>query len=94
LACKLQDSSTLFRKAQSKYLKRLQKIETVPTIDFKNEPDNEDLDIVFKDAQMALVHSNDHAITQREQEINEIAKSIMTISDIFRELQTMVLFIY
>ena len=37
------------------------------------------------------VHSNDHAIAQREQEINEIAKGIIELSDIFRDLQTMVI---
>jgi syntaxin 16 len=43
---------------------------------------------------MAVVNSNEHAITQREKEINDIAKSIMTIADIFRELQTMVFIVY
>lgn len=47
--------------------------------------------MVFSDAQMAVVEANDHAITQREKEINEIAKSIMTLAEIFRELQTMVI---
>jgi syntaxin 16 len=96
LASKLQDYSTTFRKAQSKYLKRLRKQETqgaAKTFDIKTEEDEEDLDAVFTDAQMAVVNANDHAISQREKEINEIAKSIMTLADIFRELQTMVLFI-
>lgn len=39
---------------------------------------------------MAVVQSNDLAITQREKEITEIAKSITTLTEIFRELQTMV----
>lgn len=34
---------------------------------------------------------NDAAIEQREQEINDIAKGIIELSDIFRELQTMVI---
>lgn len=34
---------------------------------------------------------NDTAIEQREREINEIAKGIIELSDIFRELQTMVI---
>ena len=41
---------------------------------------------------MAMVNSNDQAITQREKEITEIAKSITVLAEIFRELQTMVLF--
>lgn len=34
---------------------------------------------------------NDAAIAQREREINDIAKGIIELSDIFRELQTMVI---
>ena len=45
---------------------------------------------MFSDAQMAMSAANDQAITQREKEINEIAKSIVTLAEIFRELQTMV----
>ena len=37
------------------------------------------------------VHSNDTAIAQREQEINDIAKGIIELADIFKELQTMVI---
>lgn len=36
-------------------------------------------------------HSKDTAIVQREQEINEIAKGIIELADIFRELQSMVI---
>lgn len=42
---------------------------------------------------MAMAAANDQAITQREKEINEIAKSIVTLAEIFRELQTMVSFL-
>lgn len=35
--------------------------------------------------------SNDHAIMQREREISEIAKGIIELADIFKELQTMVI---
>lgn len=37
------------------------------------------------------LHSNDTAIAQREQEINDIAKGIIELSDIFRDLQAMVI---
>lgn len=37
------------------------------------------------------LHSNDTAIAQREQEINEIARGIIELSDIFRDLQAMVI---
>ena len=35
--------------------------------------------------------NNDVAIAQREQEINDIAKGIIELADIFKELQTMVI---
>ena len=36
-------------------------------------------------------HNNDSVIAQREQEINDIAKGIIELADIFKELQTMVI---
>jgi syntaxin 16 len=42
------------------------------------------------DAKMAVISSNEHAITAREKEINDIAHSIITLSEIFHDLQTMV----
>lgn len=38
-----------------------------------------------------LLGNNDAAIEQREREINDIAKGIIELSDIFRELQTMII---
>lgn len=38
-----------------------------------------------------LTGQNDAAIMQREREINDIAKGIIELSDIFRELQAMVI---
>lgn len=38
-----------------------------------------------------LLHSNDQAISQREREIDEIAQGIIDLSDLFRDLQTMVI---
>ncbi|KAI4173179.1 MAG: hypothetical protein LQ343_003106 [Gyalolechia ehrenbergii] len=37
------------------------------------------------------LHSNDAAIAQREREITDIAKGIIELADIFKELQTMVI---
>jgi len=37
------------------------------------------------------LHRNDETIAQREQEINDIAKGIIELADIFKELQTMVI---
>ncbi|DAA79561.1 TPA_exp: Uncharacterized protein A8136_0334 [Trichophyton benhamiae CBS 112371] len=41
--------------------------------------------------QQLQLGSNDTAIAQREREINDIAKGIIELSDIFRELQTMII---
>jgi len=38
-----------------------------------------------------LLHSNDLAISQREKEIDDIAQGIIELSDLFRDLQTMVI---
>lgn len=38
-----------------------------------------------------MLHSNDAAIAQREREIGEIAQGIIGLSDLFRDLQTMVI---
>ncbi|KAI1326894.1 t-SNARE [Xylariaceae sp. FL0255] len=38
-----------------------------------------------------LLHSNDAVILQREREIEEIAQGIIELSDLFRDLQTMVI---
>ena len=38
-----------------------------------------------------LLRSNDAAITQREQEIEDIAQGIIELADIFRDLQAMVI---
>lgn len=41
--------------------------------------------------QLVISGANDVAIAQREREINDIAKGIIELSDIFRELQTMII---
>lgn len=38
-----------------------------------------------------LLHSNDAAILQREREIEDIAQGIIELSDLFRDLQSMVI---
>lgn len=42
-------------------------------------------------AQQRVLHSNDAAIAQREREIEDIAQGIIELSDLFRDLQTMVI---
>lgn len=41
--------------------------------------------------QQKLLHSNDSIILQREQEIEEIAQGIIELSDLFRDLQSMII---
>lgn len=41
--------------------------------------------------QQKTLHSNDAAIAQREREIEEIAQGIIELSDLFRDLQTMII---
>ena len=41
--------------------------------------------------QQKMLHSNDAAISQREREIEDIAQGIIELSDLFRDLQTMVI---
>jgi syntaxin 16 len=42
-------------------------------------------------SQQKLLHSNDAAIAQREREIEDIAQGIIELSDLFRDLQTMII---
>ncbi|OAA44941.1 t-SNARE [Metarhizium rileyi] len=42
-------------------------------------------------SQQKLLHSNDAVIAQREREIEDIAQGIIELSDLFRDLQTMVI---
>lgn len=41
--------------------------------------------------QQRVLHSNDAVIAQREREIEDIAQGIIELSDLFRDLQTMVI---
>ncbi|KAI8909681.1 t-SNARE [Gorgonomyces haynaldii] len=93
LAAKLQELSSQFRKTQSRYLNKLRQRDAKggPTQFHQGTKEDEDLDSVFTDAQLQAVASNEAAITQREQEINQIAKSILGLAEIFKELNTMVI---
>lgn len=42
-------------------------------------------------AQQKILHTNDAAISQREREIEDIAQGIIELSDLFRDLQNMVI---
>ncbi|KAF8466627.1 t-SNARE [Kalaharituber pfeilii] len=100
LAAKVQEASTTFRKKQSAYLKKLKEINgmTAP-IERINSPipsflQDEEADVSYSQStlqQTATLSSNDSLIRQREREIADIAKGIIELADIFKELQTMVI---
>ena len=97
LASKVQESSTQFRKKQSSYLRKLGGNERSSTPAFMEDTSAPDYDVSI--SQSALRQSqqqvqrgrNDAAIAQREREIEDIARGIIELSEIFNELSTMVL---
>ncbi|RPB22281.1 t-SNARE [Terfezia boudieri ATCC MYA-4762] len=102
LAAKVQEASTAFRKKQSAYLKKLRSLQgAAGSIERANSPSvpsflqDEEADVSYSQStlqqQSATLTSNDAAINQREREITDIAKGIIELADIFKELQTMVI---
>jgi len=96
LATKVQESSTQFRKKQSAYLRRLGGNERASTPSFLDDTSAPDYDVsisqtALQQQQQAQGRTNDAAIQQREREIEDIAKGIIELSEIFKELQTMVI---
>ncbi|KAF3394598.1 t-SNARE affecting a late Golgi compartment protein 2 [Penicillium rolfsii] len=107
LASRVQESSARFRKKQSTYLKKLRDLEglstpfdrsptpvqnpfTDPSL-MESEVDKSFSQTMLMQSQQRATGQNDAAIAQREREINDIAKGIIELSDIFRELQTMII---
>jgi syntaxin 16 len=95
LATKVQDSSTQFRKKQSVYLRKLNGSERGGTPSFLDDTSAPDYDVSISQTalrqQQSQRRTNDVAIAQREREIEDIAKGIIELSEIFKELQTMVI---
>ncbi|KAI9931258.1 hypothetical protein ASPWEDRAFT_34197 [Aspergillus wentii DTO 134E9] len=107
LAARVQEASARFRKKQSTYLKKLRGLEgaaapfdrsSTPMQNPYAEPSLMESDADKSFSQSTLMQTsqrvtgqNDAAIEQREREINDIAKGIIELSDIFRELQAMVI---
>ncbi|KAJ5726718.1 uncharacterized protein N7483_008075 [Penicillium malachiteum] len=107
LAARVQEASARFRKKQSTYLRKLRDIEgfatpfdraptpvpnpyTDPSL-MESDADKSFSQTMLMQTQQRATGQNDAAIAQREREINDIAKGIIELSDIFRELQTMVI---
>ncbi|KAF9138632.1 hypothetical protein BGX30_008950 [Mortierella sp. GBA39] len=97
LAQKVQDASTLFRQKQNAYMQRMRGVELRNKDIFSavqpiNSPISDDPEEGgFTGAQQAFAEQSNATITQREQEINHISKSIFQLADIFKDLQTMVI---
>ncbi|KAI9754862.1 MAG: hypothetical protein M4579_004519 [Chaenotheca gracillima] len=107
LAGRVQEASAGFRKKQSAYLKKLRGMGGLtPPLDRSSTPSQNpysDPSLMESDADksysqstlqqttMKPLTSNDATIMQREREITDIAKGIIELSDIFRELQGMII---
>ncbi|KAI2788482.1 hypothetical protein POX_e06498 [Penicillium oxalicum] len=107
LASRVQEASARFRKKQSTYLKKLRDLDgistpfersptpaqnpfTDPSL-MESEVDKSFSQTMLMQTQQRATGQNDAAIAQREREINDIAKGIIELSDIFRELQAMII---
>ncbi|KAL2218225.1 t-SNARE [Thermoascus aurantiacus ATCC 26904] len=107
LAARVQEASAGFRKKQSTYLKKLRELEgmaspfersatpapnpyTDPSL-MESDADRSFSQSTLQQTSQRLMGRNDAVILQREREINDIAKGIIELSDIFRELQTMII---
>lgn len=107
LAARVQEVSASFRKKQSTYLNKLRALggfdspairSGTPVQNPYTDPALMDADTDRSFSQSTLQQtaqkqhrSNDTVIAQREQEINDIAKGIIELSDIFKDLQAMVI---
>jgi len=107
LAARVQEASGGFRKKQSTYLKKLRTLggmaspldrSSTPSQNPYSDPSmmESDADKSFSQSTLQqtsqkLLTSNDAAIMQREREITDIAKGIIELADIFKDLQTMVI---
>ncbi|GJC88802.1 t-SNARE affecting a late golgi compartment protein 2 [Colletotrichum liriopes] len=97
LASRVQDSSALFRKKQSAYLKSDRGTTPQPSSSYmdpsmlESDADRSFSQSTLQATQQKLLQSNDAAIIQREREIEDIAQGIIELADIFRDLQNMVI---
>ncbi|KOS41750.1 hypothetical protein ACN38_g7357 [Penicillium nordicum] len=107
LASRVQEASARFRKKQSTYLRKLRDLEGIatpfdgtptqaqnPYTDpsmMESDADRSFSQTMLQQTSQRQTGQNDAAIAQREREINDIAKGIIELSDIFRELQSMII---
>jgi syntaxin 16 len=95
LATKVQETSTQFRKKQSAYLCALGGNDRATTPSFLDDTSAPDYDVSLSQSalrqQQTQRPTNDASIVQREREIEDIARGILDLSELFKELQTMVI---
>jgi syntaxin 16 len=103
LAAKLQELSTRFRQSQQSYLEKIRRSQTtgnevfgVPVVSSSvggssSNPMEMQYELGFNEQQLKMINTNEAAIEQRSHEINEIAKSIFQLAEVFRDLQTMII---
>ncbi|MCJ1433604.1 hypothetical protein MMC27_002967 [Xylographa pallens] len=107
LASRVQEVSAGFRKKQSAYMKKLRALGGIaspldrtfnsaqnPYTDpsmIESESDKSFSQRTLQQSAQRHITSNDTAIAQREREINDIAKGIIELADIFKELSSMVI---
>ncbi|KAF9936073.1 hypothetical protein BGZ65_002767 [Modicella reniformis] len=96
LAQKVQDVSTVFRQKQNTYMQRIRGVELRNKDIFSGvQPINSSIsdseESGFTSAQQTFSDQSHATVTQREQEINHISRSIFQLADIFKDLQSMVI---
>ncbi|KAJ3356327.1 Syntaxin-16 [Allomyces javanicus] len=105
LAARLAALSSEFRKAQGNYMKRLQarSVKSTPTVfgvpDADRDGDDADSPdggggtavTMFTDQQLVTVNQQNDLIAQRDKDIEEIARTIGEIAELFRDMQNMVI---
>ncbi|KAI9860863.1 MAG: hypothetical protein M1824_002898 [Vezdaea acicularis] len=107
LAGRVQEASASFRKKQSTYLKKLRGLGGMtPPLDragtplqnpysdpsmMESDADKSYSQSTIQQTSQKQLTSNDAAIMQREREIMDIAKGIIELADIFKDLQAMVI---
>ncbi|KAF9362405.1 hypothetical protein BGX34_006248 [Mortierella sp. NVP85] len=96
LAQKVQEVSGVFQQKQKSYMQRIRGVELRNKDIFTGvQPLNSSMsdteEVGFTSAQQAFADQSHASITQREQEINHISRSIFQLADIFKDLQSMVI---
>jgi syntaxin 16 len=93
LAQKVQETSTQFRKKQSTYLRTLGGNDRVSTPSFMDDTSAPDYDVSLSESALrqTQLRRNDRTVVAREREIEDIARGILDLSELFKELQTMVI---